>query len=689
MHIGGSMVRSFYFLICIFGFFTLAAAIPDVPLYTQVEITIENVPASTSPGNPDEIAVDMLLKTPSGKEISVPAFAMKNVQRTVGTQVKWNPVGDFIWKVRFAPEEIGDYSGTIQVKIKNGSAQKLQDVSLKAVSSKKKGFIRVAKNNPLAFEYSTGEPFTAIGECIAWSSQKVSTKDPIELFAKWIDKMAAQGGNYFRIWLATYFGDGLTILTSKPYVFDQGVSFILDSLLSYSDSKGVVIKHCLEITRSVNSSDYGHNPNSPYMQKNGGPVSSNDQLFTNADVKKMWKALQRYMVARFGASTSTFCWEQWNEMDGFVAVNSQKSNMITFIDEMCTHFKEIDPYRHMNSNSLGSTGNWPDMWSKPSIDIVSYHDYATPRYDGKNLCDVYGPPLLGLQIHKKPVMLNECGMADASWNSFINTTHPDFMPGSQPRDSKGYAFREALWVGFFTTGSSTAMHWWWDDMIDPYNFYPQYKPVAKLVEGLPLNNMLFTFGKAALNKTNLISYTIQSEWGTVAWINNKDDYWKNIVINGKQPQSVSGATAVVPVQKKGEYKISLINAWTGDEIKSTVQNIDADKVTIELPLFTTDILVKIVGTGTSAIGTSQIKNQIPNLNVFYKGKTVHLSLITGGFYQFKILQANGKVIYCSSNKLLNTGSHAIPLTNKLRRGAYVLQIIGNFGVRATPILVSE
>lgn len=134
-----------------------------------------NPPPGLEPTNPlhKGISVDAVFTSPSGDIFQQPAFIYQLYDDNGGVpkehwsemhspQEWYYPVGEKVWKVRFAPHEPGNWSYILTATDASGSAQSAPR-SFTVKDSNSKGFIRVSPTDPRYFEYDSGETFISVG----------------------------------------------------------------------------------------------------------------------------------------------------------------------------------------------------------------------------------------------------------------------------------------------------------------------------------------------------------------------------------------------------------------------------------------------------------------------------------------------------------------------------------------------
>jgi hypothetical protein len=180
----------------------LEASNAEVGRCEKLELLIDVNRQYDNPFDPEQVDLVVVLNTPDGEQIVLPAFYYQNYERRELNQGRGRsnwlyPVANGTWKARFAPMQTGTYVATAKLTDKAGTIQS-QSVRFDCVSSPKKGFIRISKKDPRFMEFSNGEPFFSIGQNLAFigEGQYVTLSKAEEIFGK----LADNGANFIRIW---------------------------------------------------------------------------------------------------------------------------------------------------------------------------------------------------------------------------------------------------------------------------------------------------------------------------------------------------------------------------------------------------------------------------------------------------------------------------------------------------------
>ncbi len=236
--------------------------------YEKVEFTIDLRQQYSNPFDPQEVELDLLVETPSGKKLTVPAFFAQNYQRdrapSRGRQADWfYPVGVPGWMARYAPAEVGQHRVRAVLRDKRGTQQSAA-VSFRCVPSAKKGYLRVSRKDPRWFELDDGTPLFAIGQNVAFIGvgQYVSLARAEEIFAK----LGHNGANYLRIW--TCCEDWAMAIEARKSAFGRSWHW-KPPFANYPDANAPAERKCIRLEGQSLRIDPSHpvalRPNTKYV----------------------------------------------------------------------------------------------------------------------------------------------------------------------------------------------------------------------------------------------------------------------------------------------------------------------------------------------------------------------------------------------------------------------------------------
>lgn len=443
------------------GQVTVKQSAEGVGQYDLLEITIETSGvALANPFDPREVDLVGVFHAPSGRTVTVPAFYYLpyDRSRTGGGEEVLTRAGEGQFRVRFASREVGEH--TYEVATRDGKGQRVLGRGRFGVSrSERRGYVQVSARSPLYFELDSGHPFFAIGENMCWPNDG-GTYD----YDTWMGKLAKQGGNYVRLWLIndwnrlglenrpqTESGDenGLGRYTQRP-------AWRVDHIVQMGEQLGVRALMCIDSFNSLDASERGGNwAHSAYNAQNGGPCQQPADFFVNPEAKRLFKQRLRYLVARWGYSTSVLAWEFWNEVDLTTGYDSK--SVAAWHKEMAEYLRSIDPWRHPITTSYSSTAGDPEVDGLAQIEFLQSHNYGSRDIAGM----VNEWSRRQIEKYRKPYYLGEYG---------ANVR-------GELADKEGVQLHNGLWAGMLSGCPGTAMLWYWD-WVERNDLYHEFAPAA-------------------------------------------------------------------------------------------------------------------------------------------------------------------------------------------------------------------
>ncbi len=264
-------------------------------------LIIEGVPEVDNPFDSMRAELQVSFIGPNGMPIEVGAFWYQPYAPT-----SEQPIGSPSWRARFTPTVNGEWRAVATFLPSN---QHSNEVRFTVSDSVEPGFVRIDPTHPSYFAYDNGARFLPIGINMGWWNE-----DPIEDYARWLDHLAANGGNTIRVWMANWaFGLEWNDTPLGDYRARMRQAWLLDELFRLADERDIqvilVLNHHGQFSRSVNP-QWNENP---YNAELGGPLSAPEQFATDPTAIALFQQRLRYIVDRWGASPNLLAWEWWNE----------------------------------------------------------------------------------------------------------------------------------------------------------------------------------------------------------------------------------------------------------------------------------------------------------------------------------------------------------------------------------------
>ena len=415
--------------------------------------------------------------------LAVPGFWMQPHRRTCNQDCSVeliDPVGDPVWRVRFNPPTAGRW--TYRIEVNDGGSTRVTAQGTFTAAPARGGIIRVGENRRY-FAREDGTPFFPVGINLGWSWSGARGTFG---YQEWLRQLAEVGGNYARLYVDVPWFIGLgwrapvNALTSI-----QEDAWKLDTVLQTAEQYGIALQIVLVWHQGWGS--YGGLPvippsdparpnmaadwfSNPHNRQLGGAYANAAQFFETREGRELFRARLRYIVARWGYSSSVFAWEIIDQLDRIVTGNPPVA--VDWLQEMAAYLRDIDPYRHP------ITAGVRDPARLSLLDPVVL-DFAQVRYYQRAPVETPGDQVLGalslltplLQSADRPVLMNEFSLG------------PWFEPAAQ--DPTGTHILTTMWASALSGAGGAAASWWWDTYLFPHNLVSGVGPLAAFVSGIP------------------------------------------------------------------------------------------------------------------------------------------------------------------------------------------------------------
>lgn len=456
---------------------------PAVYQYEKVEFDIVLSQAFENPYDQKDIALNLIFTTPSDTTLLLPSYYESgNSERS-------------LWKARFAPREVGEYSYKVEV-LRNGQrVASTHGGPFQVKASQEDGFLHI--HDFWTLQFDSGKPFRGIGENIGWEAR--SFEDPKWTYDYLLPTLASNGANFFRSWMApnNFPLEWKTVRNTNRYsstseYFNPGGIERLDEVVEMADSLGLYMMLAFDSHNTLMEGNQWEDHN--YNKLNGGPASTPTEFFTLEASREKYKNRLRYIVARWGYSTSIAAWEFFNEIDN--AVFDQDDNILIphaavtdWHQEMSAYLKQIDPYDHIITTSL-SHREIEGLYDLQDIDLNQMHVYRRTRQIPEEI-------IMYTKAHNKPFSWGEFGY-EWDWNKDFSTMV----------DEKKHDYKIGLWYGMFSPTPILPMTWWWE-FFDEHGMTPYFNAVAEINEHM-LQAGGGSFEKLAVSAAEIEAHCVKS-----------------------------------------------------------------------------------------------------------------------------------------------------------------------------------
>lgn len=516
----------------------VAPVVDSVGLYDKFEARLMIKAQFVNPFDPEDIDISATFISPSGKRWSIPAF----YHYTFGT----------MWKLRFAPDELGTWKYIIKVRDKSGEAISDQK-TFKAIPSRFKGPVRIAKNKRY-LEYKNGDPFYGVG---LWYNGRVTKEN--------LDDLKSKGVNFISNFITP-----LETMGTGVGRYDQDICMRIDELFELCEEREILISLNLWFHSFLSETVWGgfnirwHT--NPYQQ-----ITSCKEFFRSSAAWKYQEKLYRYFIARWGYSRSLAIWflvDEINGTDGWVSGDSIVAGQWT--RNVHNYFKANDPYNHPTTATR--SGGLKEF----------FHDgYKVTDVAAREIYEAQGFPINhagtidSARVHPlKDNYLNYANQIRTIWDGYgkpviIGETgwdHTFYEPGTP-----GYLamHHNVMWVSLATGTCMTPFWWAYSGKMNDIIVSNQLLSIRKFSDQIPFSKLTVPV-RVAVKVSGGDGFGIHTDNMTYGWIVNAE-------------HDVAGNEVTIDGLTSGKYKLRLYHTWRGEFIKEEEVSSSAESLAFSIP----------------------------------------------------------------------------------------------------------
>jgi hypothetical protein len=543
-------------------------------VYELQEMAIDTDGRVLNPFDPAQMEIKVFFTSPSGERIVVPAFWFQDYDPDTA-----RPRGEPGWRVRFAPGQPGEW--TARAGLADSSLMSNTLVFSVKADHSAHGFVRVNQENPRYLGFDDGSSYFPIGLNMAWSTNHV-----LEDYQRWLNLLSQNGGNYIRVWMASRsFGiewedTGLGNYTRRLYQ-----AWLLDQVFQMAQDRGIYIMLTLLNHGAFSIRADPEWSTNPYNVKLGGPCQEPQCFVTDPQAKEYFKRRLRYIAARWSFSPNLMAWEWWNEVD-WTPISDKL--LRPWIEEMTASLKGNDPYNHLITNSY-TRKYQSDLWSMPELSFAQLHDYS-----GSDPVNTFRAEIgqIAQKAGDKPILMGEYG----------NPSRQDDYQLS----SDGTHLHNGLWAAPFSGFASTAMYWWWDKYIEPYDLWYQFRGIADFLKDENLAHLSLCEGDITPNGASAL--VLSNPQRALVWIRSdsynmpviKTDFIQASLFDQVKrdwqfkPPTRYNLMLSLSGLKDGDYRAQWYSPQSAEGIDERRVQVHNGQITIAIPDLESDLALKLV-----------------------------------------------------------------------------------------------
>ena len=581
----------------------------SVAKYGRFEASIDLNQTFAHPFDPDQIAIDVTFDGPNGSRSTVPAFWYQPFTASGADFENYTPTGDPEWRVRFAPDQPGTWTYTVQAHAGAGDAAPVTgtfDVS----NSSSKGFVSADAD---FLKYADGSTYMPIGHDVAFEDGNPNLNGTA-YYGSLFSSLKAAGENWTRVWMTDFNRSALewssghwSGLYGGVGTYSLASAWRMDKILDLAQQDGIEVQLTLNDHGQFSTHVNARWNENPYNAANGGPVPADDPgaFFSDATSEKLFQQRLRYLIARYGAYTSLLDWELFNEVQ-FVGTDTTNPYTDTDLRDAITNWHSTmgrylhdnDPYGHPVTTSSYDDPTTSDIFASDDIDLIQLHSYGTPN--DTSLPDQIDQLRFDL---RKPVLAGEVGIGSGDpENGFDPTTYTGTQ-ANREHLTEGTHLHNTAWSA--ALAGSVAGYWWWGTYISsdaahhrgaptfPLN-EGQFPALAKYLKGENWDAISPTPARLG-TPTSLVANGLETGDHAYLWVRDA----QNEFGTGARPgdlagRTISGQTLTLFGLRDGMYRVDIYGTWgAGGVVSNVTADSTAGTMPLQLPPFTRDIALKI------------------------------------------------------------------------------------------------
>ncbi|MFW6061493.1 MAG: cellulase family glycosylhydrolase [Planctomycetota bacterium] len=440
-------------------------------------------------------------------------------------------------------------------------------------------FVRVSPRDSRYLELTDGTPYVPIG----LNMIRPPKGEGLEGLARWLDKLAASGGNYFRIWLSNRFFD---IEHEASGLYDESRAERIDAALELARQRGIRVKMCIEHFRHL-----GEDTEHPWSGKplhlvdSGGTAKDIGDFFDGEASRQRYRQKLDYYAARYGDDPAIFAWELWNEIDAV-----QGGDWMSWTRDILAELHRRFP-RNLCVQSLGSfdrawmNGMYHEMSTMPGNDLAQVHRYLDL---GARLEACRGPMdllaadavqrVLGYEP-ERPVLLAESGAVQPRHSG------PFYLYKSDP---EGLLLHDVLFAPFFAGAAGPGHCWHWDRYVSDNDLWWQFGRFAEAVDGVDPADEAFQPDTASHDRLRVL--LLRGRRSSLAWCRDSWATWRSELQQGL-PAPVAEGLRLDLGESVGALTGRRVRAY--DPWENAWTDLNASGEAVQLPPFRRSLVLRI------------------------------------------------------------------------------------------------
>jgi hypothetical protein len=485
-----------------------------------------------NPFNPEQIDIRADFFSNGKKERTCFGFYYKEFHKDLSANRWREDTTSFPFRIRFAPRDIGPYKVVISIQVSGNKPIQLEH-AFNVLPSQNPGYLEVGEHGKHMRFSDSKKSFLGVGQVIPWPVwedwehlNKAIGPKPLEKMYASLDALDKAGGNYTRFVASTWFLQ-LEYEALGNYAPRLNHAWEFDRMIEFCEERDLYFMFCALLHTPLESraddkanllpgvrwEEYCYNdryqhpsdlPHDPFIG-----ISKAVEYYSNTTANNLAKRYFRYLVARYGYSTSLAGWQVISEVDETAeyrdketenGVEDHSSNRLAvrnWTDLISRYMREELEDPHMNSIAIikgkgYSKTFWdPELFNLKYIDFIGVHDYMYENETGQGKTRNRNLLLRFASVNEIGIGFQNGSISYPSYQRkpFIYDEFGHFLsiPRKLPEDEKDdpttafnncadFLFKQDLWFTFTSGCAVAGLDWWSSDQPERYQMWEKYFP---------------------------------------------------------------------------------------------------------------------------------------------------------------------------------------------------------------------
>ena len=345
---------------------------------------------------------------------------------------------------------------------------------------------------------------------------------------------------------------------------------VIDAIVKDAEKEGILL--VFTVWDHPNLRDETHAWGEGNWKRNGfSKLGDIDSFFVSDEAWAWQENLYRYIIARWGYSTSIGMWQTVSEINGTNAYDQTDP----WHAKVNAYFVENDPYRHPTTASGSGEVDWPTGHSV--MDMPQMHVYEFPGNDVIRSAEIIADWTQRMLVSAdKPNWVGEFGVTS-------NAYYPEL-------------FHHSIWAALASGASMTPAEWnsggAWGRMTPEMN--ADVSRLAFFVADLPLAKWNPSTLQVVASDEQVRGWGIAGREGGLLWV--QDFSLEGAFID--EVRSLMPIRSGVQVELKGleagTYTVAPFDTWQGVYLESYEVVCDDVTCVINLPDFESDMAFRLI-----------------------------------------------------------------------------------------------